>query len=61
MIELSIKVRDDESTLVQKYLLHEEGLTLSHDDASLKKMVDETVANFKGNAQDVIIKIKYTW
>lgn len=61
MIEVSIKVRDDSNTLTQKYLLHSEGLSLSHEDATLKKMVEETIANFKGIAQDVIVKIKYVW
>lgn len=61
MIELSIKVRDEQNTLTQKYLLHAEGLTLSHDDATLKKMVEETIANFKGIVEDVIIKIKFVW
>lgn len=61
MIEVSVKVRDEQNTLTQKYLIHEEGLVLSHDSLALKAMVEETIANFKGQAQDVIIKIKFVW
>ena len=61
MIDVTIKVRDDEQTLTQKFLVHEEGLKLSHDDPGLTKMVNDTIANFKGNPTDVVVKIKYTW
>lgn len=61
MIEISVKVSGDDQTLTQKYLLHEEGISLSHDDATLTKMVQDTIANFKGQPEDVIVKIKYTW
>ena len=61
MIEIAIKVTDDDSALTSKYLVHEEGLTLSHDDALLKAFVKETCDKFKGDVTDVLIKIKYTW
>lgn len=61
MIEISIKVSDDDSSLVSKYLCYEENLTLSHDDLELQRMVSETTAKFKGDAKDILIKIKYTW
>ena len=61
MIEVCIKVRDDEQILTQKFLVHQEGMKLSHDDPDLSKMVHETIAKFKGQATDVLVKIKYTW
>jgi hypothetical protein len=61
MIEISIKISDDTSHYIQKHLLHEEGLTLSHDDPTLKKLVEEAIANFKGNPSDILVRIKYTW
>jgi len=61
MIEVTIKVADDEQTLTQKFLIHEEGLVLSHDSLALKGMVDETVGRFKGSPTDVLVKIKYQW
>ncbi len=61
MIDVTVKVCDDDQTLIQKFLVHEEGLRLSHDDPDLTKMVDDTIAKFKGKATDVVVKIKYTW
>lgn len=61
MIEVCIKVRDDEQILSQKFLIHQEGMKLSHDDPELSKMVQDTIAKFKGQATDVLVKIKYTW
>lgn len=61
MIELSIKVSDDENTLTSKYLIHEEGISLSHDDLTLSKLVQETLAKFKGEVKDVLIKVRFAW
>lgn len=61
MIEVSIKVSDDDKTVTKKFLVHEEGLCLSHDDAKMKQMVDETVSQFIGQPTDVLVKIKYSW
>lgn len=61
MIDVTVKVCDDDQTLIQKFLVHEEGLRLSHDDPDLTKMVDDTIAKFKGKATDVVVKVKYTW
>ncbi len=61
MIDVTIKVCDEDQTLTQKFLVHEEGLRMSHDDPELTKMVDDTIAKFKGNATDVVVKVKYTW
>ena len=61
MIDVTVKVCDDDQTLTQKFLVHEEGLKLSHDDPELNKMVSDTLLKFKGVAKDVLVKIKYTW
>lgn len=61
MIEVTVKVCDDDQTLIQKFLVHQEGMKLSHDDPDLAKMVNDTMAKFKGNATDVLVKVKYTW
>lgn len=61
MIELSIKVSNDESSLTSKYLVHEEGMVLSHDDPELVRMVRETSDKFKDEVKDILIRIKYTW
>jgi hypothetical protein len=61
MIELSVKVSDDDTSLVQKHLIHEEGLSLSHDDPTLTKLVNQAIEAFGEGAKDVIVRIKYTW
>lgn len=61
MIELSVKVSDDDTSLVQKHLIHEEGLSLSHDDPTLSKMVNQAMADFGEGAKDIVVRIKYTW
>lgn len=62
MIEIIIKVTADDLTLTEKFLVHEEGLCLSHDDPQLGKMVKEVLDKFKSvNQPDILIKIKYTW
>lgn len=62
-MEITIKVSDDEQTLIQRFLIHanEPIMHLSHEDPSLKSMVEQTIAKFKGIPTDVLVKIKYTW
>jgi hypothetical protein len=60
MIEVSVKVSNSEQSYTQKFLVYE-SFSLSHDDPDLKKMVDEAIANFKGNVEDVNVKIKMVW
>ena len=61
MFELSVKVSDDEQDLVQKHLVYEENVTLSHDDPILVEKVRQATAAFKGEPTDIILRIKYTW
>lgn len=61
MIEISIKVSNDDSSLTSKYLLHEEGMTLHHNDPILNRMVQETIDKFKDEVKDTLVRIKYTW
>jgi hypothetical protein len=61
MIEIAVKLKSDDDSLVAKYLVHEEGLCLTHEDATLSKLVQETLAKFKGQPDDILIKLKYTW
>jgi hypothetical protein len=62
MIEVAIKVQADDITLTEKFLLNEEGLSLSHEDPVLSKMVKDVLDKFKSiNQPDILIKIKYTW
>lgn len=61
MIEVTIRISNDEQNYNQKFLLHHEGLSLSKEDPELLRMVNETLANFKGHVEDVLVKIKFTW
>ena len=59
--EITVKVSDDEQTLTQKYLRYETDIRLSHDCTHMQEMVRETLDKFKGQAQDVVVRVKYTW
>lgn len=61
MIEVQVKVQGDDQTLTQKYLVHEEGLSLSRDDFALSEMVKKTKDAFTGQVEDILVKIKYQW
>jgi|CryBogDrversion2_8_1035294.scaffolds.fasta_scaffold04048_7 hypothetical protein len=61
MIEISVKVSNAEMKLTEKFLLHEEGLIISHDHLPLKQMVEETIRKFKDEAEDVLVTFKFVW
>ncbi len=61
MTELKIIVRGEDTSLTKEFLIHEDGISLSHDDPTLSKMVQDTIADFKGIVDDVLLKFKYTW
>lgn len=62
MIEVTVKIKDDDLTLTERFLVYDP-FTLSHDDEKLKKMVDNTIKKHSGQFSnpDILIKIKYTW
>lgn len=62
MIELTIKLEYEDLTFIEKHVVHEEGLCLSHDDPVLGAFVNAAINAFKcGGQPDVLVKIKYTW
>lgn len=60
MIELSVKVSNDEQTLTQKHMVYET-VTLSVDDPTLLSLVKQAKEAFGENVEDVVLKIKMTW
>jgi hypothetical protein len=67
MIELSIKVKDDTSTMVEKDVLYHD-LMLSKDDRDLQGRVNAVVERFKANSTaddpndvDVTVNAKMVW
>lgn len=59
--EFTIRVSDDEKTLTKKFPIYHNGICLSHDDPDLREMVESTIKDFKSEASEVQIKIKYMW
>lgn len=61
MVELTIKVSDEETTLVQKHLIYEDGFAVSHDDKVLSSYVAKAKEAFGDGAQEIIVKLRYSW
>lgn len=59
-VEVTVRVSNDEQKFIQKFLLYS-SFTVSHEDPVLKNCVDETVKNFKGEVEDVVVKFSYVW
>lgn len=62
MIEISITIKDESTTITQKHLVYNPTL-LSRASPDIQPLVDQVMENFKGNADDadVIIKAKMIW
>lgn len=61
MIEVSVTIRNDESTLTQKHLVYDENVRVSHEDPVLAGLVAQAEKDFGKAFEDVIVKIKYSW
>ena len=61
MLEVIVRVKGEDQILNRKFLCYEENVQMNHDDPHLKKMVEATISDFKGEVEDVLVKIKYTW
>lgn len=61
MFDLTVKVKGDDATLSRKFLVYEENVQLNHDDPILKKHIESTLKDFKGNVEDVIVNIRVSW
>jgi hypothetical protein len=61
MIQIKIKVSNEEQTLTEKYQEHEEGLRLAKDDPKLSEMVNRTMNKFTGVVDRVQIKAEFEW
>ncbi len=60
--EVKVSIKDSDQKLSRKFPIYIP-ITVSHDDPELKKMVDQTMTDFKGDQKDcdVSVTIKYTW
>lgn len=62
MNEIHVKIKEEDITLVEKFLNYEI-VTLSHDDPILLQMVEEAKSRFNGELKnpEISIKIKMEW
>jgi len=61
VIEISVKVSNDEQRLTQRFTHYDPPITASMADPQLNQMVQSTIENFKGNVDDVLVSIKMVW
>ena len=63
MIELTIKILDEDLSITERFVHYDSPIVLSRDDPTLQKMVNDTMAKFNGTLQnpDIIVKTKMTW
>ena len=59
-VEVKVKVSNEEQKYTQKFPCYQP-ISISKDDPTLAKMVEETLKNFKGDVDDVKILFTYTW
>jgi hypothetical protein len=59
-VEVTVKISNDEQRYSQKFLTYESVL-ISSEDPRLKEMVASARENFKGVADDIVVKISYVW
>jgi|FreactTroBogLake_1042271.scaffolds.fasta_scaffold27817_3 hypothetical protein len=55
--ELSVTIKDDEKTLTTKYLIYDE-IIVREDDPIIADCIDQTLINFDGTPDDIIVRIK---
>jgi len=60
--KVTVRIKTDDTT-IKKDFLEYNVYTMSHDDPILKKMVDQTIAEYKGELIDpeVTITPKFVW
>jgi hypothetical protein len=61
MFELTVIVKGEDQALRRKFLMYEENVQLNQKDPILLSHVTETVKDFKGEVEDVLVNIKMVW
>lgn len=61
MIEVSVRVSNEEAKFTKKFAIYDEKIVISQDDPRLKEIVQNTIDSFKGNVDDVFVTIKMSW
>lgn len=58
--EVTVTIKGDDSIFKKKFLCYEE-IRINHECSELKKMVDQSRFEFKGEPEEIIIKITANW
>lgn len=61
MVEITVRVSNDEQRFTQKFLSYEEHVGCSKSDPILSPMVEEAIKNFKGTVEEVHVKLTMIW
>lgn len=61
MLELSITVKGEDSTLTKKFLEYDSDIYFSHDSKELQELVAQVHSEYKGNIDVTVIKGKMLW
>lgn len=59
--EFKVVISDDEQKLTRKFPIYHSGICISHDDPSLREMVNQAKEDFKGTPEEIVVHIKYIW
>lgn len=61
MLEISVKVSNEEQAYTKKHLEYAEDVVLSHEDPRLAEFVKQAMDEFKGTVEDVVVRVKMVW
>ncbi len=62
--EITVIIKDSDRSYRQKFLSYDDtdgAICLSKDDAKLRMMVEESISNFQGDPDSVVVKASYVW
>lgn len=62
--EVTVVIKEEERVYRQKFLSYEDVdgvVSLSQENPALRSMVEEAIANFKGEPEEIIIRAVYVW
>lgn len=64
VVEGVVKIKHEKRTYTHPFLHYDDvngPLTLSHDDANLRNIVEDAKSHFIGEPEDIIIKVEFIW
>lgn len=61
--EIKVSIKDSDQKLTKKFPVYSDGIKLTREDPELKKLVNKTIDDFKGDKQDcdIALTVKYIW